>query len=273
MKHFLITRFNLRVDAWKDDKKGNPVLSDRWMEKRFDLFSNYCLPSVINQVNKNFTWLLFFDTSTSEKQKEKIKELTTPYSFVKVVFIDGHDMLQESCVKEIKDYLSGGEKYVLTTRLDNDDALSIYYIENIQKVAKENKGRFLIDPQYGYQIDVIKNPPIVRNYHRKSSQFISLKENVDDIKTIFSRSHNGWEGVERVVTINEKKPLWVEVVHDSNKLNTHISSSLPFSYNLQEFGIANIINTQPKIKIFYLNILFGLIKTKSYLKSLVKKLM
>jgi hypothetical protein len=46
---------------------GEEVWNDEWLEDRFYLFGKYCLPSVLNQANKNFFGLFFFDISTPEK--------------------------------------------------------------------------------------------------------------------------------------------------------------------------------------------------------------
>ena len=49
MKHYLLTRFNLTFKEWKTSKNGELVLTDKWLKNRFELFENYCLPSVKNQ--------------------------------------------------------------------------------------------------------------------------------------------------------------------------------------------------------------------------------
>ncbi len=56
VQHFLFTRFNLRNESWNSTKNANPVLTEEWLEKRFDLFERFCLPSVKAQINQNFRW-------------------------------------------------------------------------------------------------------------------------------------------------------------------------------------------------------------------------
>ena len=65
MKHFLATRFNLTVPNGKGSKSSKLILTDDGLENRFYLVENYCLSSVKNQTNQNFTWCVFFDTNTS----------------------------------------------------------------------------------------------------------------------------------------------------------------------------------------------------------------
>ena len=54
-KHYIITRFNLS-QRWDKDSLGNKVLDDNWLKNRFQLFENYCFPSLKSQTNKNFEW-------------------------------------------------------------------------------------------------------------------------------------------------------------------------------------------------------------------------
>ena len=48
-QHIIITRFNLRNHQWSNRTKNNtPVLTESWLEDRFDLFENFCLPTAAN---------------------------------------------------------------------------------------------------------------------------------------------------------------------------------------------------------------------------------
>ena len=72
--HFILTRFNVKK-MWSQDKRGNKVLTDEWLSHRFKLFENYCLPSIVNQENKNFIWLVYFDQDTDKLFINKINIL------------------------------------------------------------------------------------------------------------------------------------------------------------------------------------------------------
>ena len=78
-EHYLITRFNLKNPKWKFTKNNELLLNDQWMDERMALFADFCLPSVVAQTNKNFKWLLYFDTDTSEKHRAQITELLQPH--------------------------------------------------------------------------------------------------------------------------------------------------------------------------------------------------
>jgi hypothetical protein len=68
--HFIITRFNLRLYA--RDKKNKPVRTEQWLKYRFDIFEQYCLPSVAAQTCADFTWLCLFDEQTPDFYRLRI---------------------------------------------------------------------------------------------------------------------------------------------------------------------------------------------------------
>lgn len=62
--------------------KKNPK---EWMDKRVYIFEKICLPSILNQTNKDFIWLLSFSEKTPPYYYEKYQH----YPFIKIIF-DGH---------------------------------------------------------------------------------------------------------------------------------------------------------------------------------------
>ncbi len=101
MKHFLVTRFNLKHNNWKTGKDGQKVLTDTWLIHRFKLFEKYCLPSVKNQSNQNFIWCCFFDNSTPQEYMVRIKKLSTSYNNFVPIFINGMAELHTALKKFI----------------------------------------------------------------------------------------------------------------------------------------------------------------------------
>lgn len=71
MKHFILTRFNIRL--WNQDKFRQPVLSLEWLEQRFDVFERFCLPSVSGQVCKDFVWVVLVDSMTPQVYKDRME--------------------------------------------------------------------------------------------------------------------------------------------------------------------------------------------------------
>ena len=157
--HFLITRFNLKRSDWKTNKNNEEVLTDDWHKNRFNLFTNFCFPSVASQTNKNFEWLVFFDSSTTKEYRDLIKTLEVKMPNFKPFFINGMDEFLPS----LKSYISEiNEDFIITSGLDNDDCLSKDYIKEVQ--ANFNKQDFLaLDFVDGFTLQISPNIKLGKN--------------------------------------------------------------------------------------------------------------
>lgn len=148
-QHFILTRFNLLL--WNKDKEKQPVRTLKWLEHRFELFENYCLPSVKNQTCKEFEWIVLFDSSTPERFKGRIVEWQKKCSQFVPVFVEPSkgryfaEIFREEVVRRVN-----GNR-VITTYLDNDDALNIRIVEDLQqRVQSLPNGTFVFYTD-GYQ--------------------------------------------------------------------------------------------------------------------------
>ena len=133
-QHYIITRFNLRRDDWKMTRNDDLVLSDSWIEERFELFENFCFPSVKKQTNQNFEWLVFFDINTPEKYLIKIKKFNMQFEKFHPYFIDGMDSFLPSINEKVREL--DQKQYIISSRLDNDDSIHKDYIDVVQRRFK-----------------------------------------------------------------------------------------------------------------------------------------
>tara|TARA_B110001452_G_C15098934_1_gene383213 strand:- start:442 stop:717 length:276 start_codon:yes stop_codon:yes gene_type:complete len=78
--HIILTGFNVS-GLWNMDKNNNKILDESWTKHRFEIFEKYFLPSINNQTNNNFKWLVYFDINTKTPFKKRIKNLELKYSF------------------------------------------------------------------------------------------------------------------------------------------------------------------------------------------------
>ncbi len=213
--HYIITRFNLRNPNWEAKNGGKPLLTDTWMDNRFRLFENFCLPTVLSQTNQNFTWLLYFDISTAEKHKKHILKLVNNATNIKVFFIDGMPVFYNNIQHYIAEN-SNDKKYIISTRIDNDDSIHKDFVKRIQEQFHFQK-REVIDLLKGYSLQ-IKPEIILGKKDHIFNPFISLIEENKNPKTVWSNSHNTWK-IEKNVTFIKDERLWMVVIHQNNKTN------------------------------------------------------
>jgi len=206
--HLLLTRFNTASD-FAPSRLG---LQAEWLTARLELFEQYCLPSVAGQEGADFHWLVFFDAASPVWLRERIAAygpLLTP------IYVDG-----EATDRVIADLvLATGlvrSPYLLTTRLDNDDALAKSHLARVEGAFNYQEKEFIEFPLglqsyrgHLYQVYWPSNP------------FLSLIEKVQSgnrFTTVLCVPHN------RVRSAGPVKSIWcsakwLQVLHGSNLLN------------------------------------------------------
>ncbi|MTE27623.1 glycosyltransferase [Winogradskyella ouciana] len=214
-KHYLITRFNLRNKNWDVTKNNETLLTREWMTHRIGLFSNFCLPSIASQTNKDFQWLLFFDQTTDDDFKQELETLLKPYPHFKSFYVDGMDAFHPS----IKAYVSEDSKdssYIITSRIDNDDCIHKEYIDTIQHQFT-SQDFMAIDVLKGYSLQISPEIMLGKKEHI-FNPFISLIEKNVEPKTVWFSDHNMWKKESRRIEIANKR-LWMSIIHEKNKVN------------------------------------------------------
>ncbi|MDI1255116.1 MAG: glycosyltransferase [Flavobacterium sp.] len=211
--HYLITRFNLRYEKWEFTKNNESLLTDEWMDDRMWLFESFCFPSVVAQTNKNFKWLLFFDTTTTEKFKLRIENLIQSYAHIELYYVDG----MPSFLPETLSILEKQKQhpYLITTRIDNDDTLHRNFIDEVQQQFDRQDFR-LIDIISGYSLKI--KPWMLGKKEHLFNPFVSLIEKHEQPKTVWSAAHTIWKKETRITRISDKR-LWLSIIHQKNKIN------------------------------------------------------
>lgn len=219
LQHFILTRFNLLL--WNKDKAGKVVRSKMWLEHRFSLFEKYCLPSIKNQTCQNFEWIVLFDNTTPEKYKKKVENYQKECPQLVSVYVEPlngryfAEIFREEVVKRLT------AKRIITSYLDNDDALNTQFVEVLQKrVNSLNNGTFItfID---GYQL--YTDYKYMMQIHYPRNHFISVVEEgcPVSLKTIYGYGSHYY--IEKIKGVRIEKlpnfPMWCEVIHDRNMGN------------------------------------------------------
>lgn len=214
MVHFILTRFNLKL--WPKDKNGILIDRKNWLNERMILFEKYCYPSVKHQTCGDFRWVLLIDDTTPETVVKKIQKLKKDCPQIEIAKIPSE--YSKQYVEVFQHYVSqniSGDEMVLSTYLDNDDALSYDYVERMQTAAASCKKRTVLTFSVGYQY--FTSLKIATQVTYPNNHFITLVEWANDVKTVYGiGSHyfvkQGFDlDVERVDGNG-----WVEVIHSDN---------------------------------------------------------
>lgn len=198
-KHFILTRFNLGLYDKNNpyaEKVGDP---DEWMKHRSKLFDK-CVISILDQTNKNFTWVIAVDPATFGTIK--INEKSVNVNFVTE---QPHVWLKRQQIEA---------SWIITSRIDNDDIYFPNFVESIQSNFREQEE--IIDIDYEVLESKTGNKyPSMRP--RANSPFLSLVEPwTDNITTAMGKPHTIMPEF-----FNSRKlgVLATQVIHEKNVSN------------------------------------------------------
>ena len=217
-RQYIITRFNIPIPTMltRQLDEIDVTTNENYLDSRFELFEKYTVPSVLNQTNQDFKWLILFSDKTPEKYKDKMQVISAGAGNCIPIYMN----IAENMGDIIDDILHHAEAaYYLTTRLDNDDALALNFVSETQKIFKE-KGpeEGVIIFENGVQYEEKRN--LSTFYHFKTNHFGTLVSRKEDrIKTILDFDHMHAAKMLSVRSINNAEPMWMEVIHESNVTN------------------------------------------------------
>ena len=219
LQHFILTRFNVRI--WHQDKYGNAVRTKDWLEHRFSVFEKYCLPSIANQTCKDFVWIVLFDSETPDDYKARISEYQVVCPQLSPIFVEPVNGRYFSHIFRAAIAERLDAERVLSTYLDNDDALDIRFVEDIQKrVQCLPDGAFIY---YSSGLQYFSSFKLLLRIVYKNNHFMSVVEagNPSTLKSIYGYgSHTVISRIpDAVIEYVDDMPLWCEVIHERNMGN------------------------------------------------------
>lgn len=237
MLHFILTRFNIRL--WQKDKYGVQTLTEEWLKSRCDLFETYTLPSVAAQTCHDFKWLILFDDESPSWLRDRVGEWCARLPQLVPIWVkrEGGYKMQDTFQRMGKSL--GVVEYsqllfcnaiaqhvkmdtrVITSYLDNDDALNKDFVAVLQQKAADVSHNTVLSFTPGLQYYTSMGIGMSMDY--RNNHFISLVEDVEvgkPFRTVFGfggHYHILKENRTQVEILNTSpQMMWVEVIHDNN---------------------------------------------------------
>ena len=206
--HILLTRYNLGI------YDGGMTVTQRnydpaaWMQTRRELFRTYCAPSVMGQVCDDFKWLVFFDSETP------VAEITA--------VVEGLDcVVLRSKKRELKNTTRAWVRrnvktsWVVTTRLDSDDAIHLFYMRDLSRMAQPKTEVMCFSLGWNLIVRGRRRATTTLPWH--GSGFMSLTEPTETAVTAFSQGHCGLYKDYPYRALQGRR--WLRVLHWMNNSN------------------------------------------------------
>jgi hypothetical protein len=244
--HYLLTRFNICIyDHDVVANRKEKLDPEAWAKYRWPLFLKYCVPSIKAQTNQDFQWLVFFDERTPNKEKYMDIGMDNYHPIF-------HTKRPEAMIKFHTEWMKKhSAKYILTSRVDCDDALHMNMIQKVQDVfLNDSETQFSRIPDdkdkkgvglnylhgYCYNIDTKET------FHtmQLNNPFVSFLERArpNMIMSCYRKGgHTKFNQFYHVYLINKEKPMWIQVVHKNNAANHNTGKPIPIEqFRYKEFG-------------------------------------
>lgn len=204
--HVLLTRFNLPSAGAESLIRAE----SSWLRDRVKLFEHYCLPSVAAQTRTDLTWLIYFDIASPDWLHAWI---THAQQIVPFRALLRTEVSNAGLIQDLRAAVPQRHDFLITTNLDNDDALAIDFSERLR----------LVDLHPGARAVYLVNGIIAsgdRSYLRRDrhNAFASVIETWDLPETCWAEWHNLLPALMPTVEIGGA-PGWLQVIHGGNVSN------------------------------------------------------
>lgn len=204
--HVLLTRFNLPSAGPESLIRAK----EGWLRIRIELFEKFCLPSVLAQTNKNFHWIIYLDPESPEWLKERMASLNESGVF-RPIYRSQVSIEDRQC--DLKEVSGGSGRVLLTTNLDNDDALAADFVERIQQLPLDSNRTAIY-----FANGLIRQGSNLYVRRDKSNAFCSVGESWDNPLSCWADWHNRLALHMPVLSLGGD-PAWLQTVHTTNVSN------------------------------------------------------
>ena len=133
---YIATSNNWAAVSGDVDHKKAFLFSEDRMKIRIDFLKRFLLPSVAAQTDQNFDFVLLVSSLLPEKYLDAVRLITCDLPNVHIVALDPMNM-KTACRKAYDQRRESGDDDILF-RIDDDDALSIDYVERLKDVASKS---------------------------------------------------------------------------------------------------------------------------------------
>lgn len=204
----LLTRFAIRPDSELSQfaERFEPGLFQQafWLEERLELMERFLLPSLRNQSDRDFRWLLGCDETVDS---EFVDRLRAALDGIGEIVISS----QEQSFSDLVESQIPNQIAAITVRIDSDDAIGRNFVSSM-KSAAVSVG-YCYNFARGIGLDLKRG--ISRRLDIPSSPFVAYVS--DEGKSVLSLGHHAQIGnLVPVVELPSREAMFLKVLHDQS---------------------------------------------------------
>lgn len=204
--HIVLTRFNLPTPGPERLVRAQ----EDWLRNRVELFERYTVASMRRQTAGTTPWIVYFDPESPRWLVDRLAPLVEAGVFTPLY---RESVSWEDVVVDARELTGATRDILLTTNLDNDDALASDFLERLQTLARSNPHAAL----YLRRGLILEGDRLYDRTDRENA-FCSVSEPWDGAVSAWRDWHNLLHRHFTVVG-DAGQPAWLQVVHGQNVSN------------------------------------------------------
>jgi len=199
---YILTRFAEKIQG-----KESNLLSSEWIENQCRFLENYARPSVENQSDQNFKWLVSVSEMLTPENVQMVSKAIEPIGTLVTQRGD------ESSAETFSRFLPSAGNFYLTIRFDSDDVLHPSFVRESRQHYDEKFLVFSFVNGYVYDLD----HQIAGHWPHKSNTFLFHRgkggSNVYALGN-HTRAEAAYGNQMKVITTQD--PMWMKLTHAHN---------------------------------------------------------
>lgn len=225
-----LTRFCMSLQGFRE--AGNLVEErafQAWLQRRIQIFQSLCLRSVAAQSERFDAWLLGFDAARRDQFAPVLRAIA-PHPWIIPVWQEWKNGEPENAryvfLRALQPLFQPTHEWLISTRLDNDDALGRSYGEATADyaaaavAARPDLQDFWISFPLGAQF----GDGLLRLMPQNNNAFLTRVERIGgrpstSMGTALQGNHGHVFKHQAVFTPTTREPMWLQFVHGTNVSN------------------------------------------------------
>lgn len=130
------------------------VLNHSRLSERFALFETITLPSLDSQSEKGFKILVVAPRLLPDQWRSRLDYLVEKRDYLHVTYENEEDFTMSKCSPLILEKLLSTSGSFFTFRIDDDDALSVYFMEYVRRYISKKHLNFALSLCKGFYLDI-----------------------------------------------------------------------------------------------------------------------
>jgi hypothetical protein len=232
-------------------RRGQLHAKEEWLEERQRLFERYCLPSVVSAERSCplLTWVLLCALDSPASLRAFMARVVQLHPWIVPLYVEEDFRLGDIVEESLKRRTKEACRFLLTTRLDSDDAVSREFVRDLRHAAErslklEYIGKrelpTLINIPFGCQT-VEGRLYLSADFGNPFISYLEERSQDEPILTCYLGPHRDLHKSARTVRqVVAAGPSWLQVVHGSNEENVVCGLRVPRTVGLKRFLVLGI---------------------------------